>query len=82
MSHSMSWPQRLRIARGMARQPAGHTRDALYEAAVSAKIGLSGRATKEEIVRAILGEDAPKDVPAARASATTHTALPARSQEE
>ena len=67
MSHSMSWPQRLRIARQMARDPEA-TRDDLAAAAHAAKLGVPKHATKDQIVALILNNEAV--TPPARTPAT------------
>lgn len=77
-NHTMSWPQRLRIARQMARDP-GAAREDLAVAANDAKLGVPKGATREQIVALILNnEAATPEVPPARTTATvTRTPRPA-----
>ena len=70
MSHSMSWPQRLRIARQMARNPDA-TRDELAVAAHDAKLGVPKNASRNQIVALILNNEAA--TPPARDTATERT---------
>lgn len=75
-SHSISWPERVRIARQMARRAEAHTREEMVQAAFDAKIAVPKHATKEQVVRQILYNEAA--TPPARTTATeTRTLRPA-----